>query len=82
VVLAIGCVAAVAIAIKIHCWEGQGSIGTADKPQKITFGEMRDTGARGVLIYCADHHCSHSIATSIGDDEHAHVRASRPPLPM
>jgi hypothetical protein len=22
------------------------------RPQKITFGEMRDTGVRGVLIYC------------------------------
>ena len=23
------------------------------RPQKITFGEMRDSGVRGVLIYCA-----------------------------
>jgi hypothetical protein len=28
----------------------------------ITFGEMRDIGVRGVLIYCADYKCSHSIA--------------------
>jgi hypothetical protein len=34
------------------------------RPQKITFGEMRDAGVRGVLVYCADHHCSHSIAVS------------------
>jgi hypothetical protein len=24
------------------------------RPQKITFGEMRDMGLRGVLVYCAD----------------------------
>jgi hypothetical protein len=23
---------------------------------------MRDMGVRGVLIYCADYHCSHSVA--------------------
>ena len=34
------------------------------RPQKITFGDMRDTGVRGVLIYCADYKCSHSIAIS------------------
>jgi hypothetical protein len=35
-----------------------------DRPQKVTFGEMRDMGVRGVLIYCADYQCSHSIAVS------------------
>jgi hypothetical protein len=30
------------------------------RPDKITFGEMRQMGVRGVLIYCADYHCSHS----------------------
>jgi hypothetical protein len=34
------------------------------RPQKITFGEMRDTGVRGVLVYCSDYKCSHSIAIS------------------
>jgi hypothetical protein len=29
-----------------------------DRPQKITFGELRDMGMRGVLIYCADYKCS------------------------
>jgi hypothetical protein len=29
---------------------------------QITFGEMREMGLRGVLINCADYHCSHSIA--------------------
>jgi hypothetical protein len=33
-----------------------------ERQQKITFGEMREMGVRGVLIYCAEHHCSHSIA--------------------
>jgi len=30
-------------------------------PQKITFGEMRASGVRDVLIYCRDHRCSHHI---------------------
>jgi hypothetical protein len=34
------------------------------RPQKITFGEMRESGVRGVLIYCSDYHCSHHIAAS------------------
>jgi hypothetical protein len=36
----------------------------ADRPQKITFAEMRESGARGILVYCADYQCSHSIAIS------------------
>jgi hypothetical protein len=31
-------------------------------PQKITFGEMRDSGVRDVLIYCRDHPCSHHVS--------------------
>jgi hypothetical protein len=34
------------------------------RPKKITFGEMRESGVRGVLIYCADYKCSHSIEMS------------------
>jgi hypothetical protein len=34
------------------------------RPQKITFGEMREMGVRGVLVYCADYRCSHSVALS------------------
>ena len=30
-------------------------------PEKITFGEMRDSGVREVLVYCRDHRCSHHI---------------------
>jgi len=34
-------------------------------PQKITFGEMRPGGGpTGILIYCADYRCSHSIEMS------------------
>ena len=34
------------------------------RPQKITFGEMRAGGVRGLLIYCSDYHCSHWTAIS------------------
>ena len=33
-------------------------------PQKITFGEMRSTGVHGVLVYCTDYRCSHSLELS------------------
>jgi hypothetical protein len=36
----------------------------SDRSQKITFAEMRKMGVRGLLIYCADYRCSHSIAIS------------------
>jgi hypothetical protein len=32
--------------------------------QKITFGEVRASGVRGILIYCADYRCPHPIAIS------------------
>jgi hypothetical protein len=35
-----------------------------DRPQKITFAELRDMGVRGLLIYCSDYKCSHSTAVS------------------
>ena len=44
-------------------------------PQKITFGEMRSAGVRGLLIYCSDYKCSHSIAIS-ADQWPDHVRLS------
>ena len=46
-----------------------------DHPQKITFAEMRDMGIRGLLVYCADYRCSHSIAIS-GDQWADEVRLS------
>ena len=32
--------------------------------QEIIFAEMREMGVRGLLVYCADYQCSHSIALS------------------
>lgn len=32
--------------------------------QKITFGEMRESGVREVLIYCADYRCKHHVTLS------------------
>jgi hypothetical protein len=43
--------------------------------QKITFGEMRESGVRGALIYCSDYKCSHHIAIS-GDQWPDDVRLS------
>ena len=34
------------------------------RPEKITLGEMRGSGVRGVLIYCADYKCSHWVKIS------------------
>jgi hypothetical protein len=46
-----------------------------DRPTKITFAEMRDMGVRGLLVYCADYRCSHSMAIS-GDQWADEVRLS------
>jgi len=35
-----------------------------DRPTKITFAEMRESGVRGLLVYCADCRCSHSLAVN------------------
>ena len=35
-----------------------------DWPTKIIFGEMRASGVRGVVVYCADYKCSHSVTIS------------------
>jgi hypothetical protein len=43
--------------------------------QKITFGEMRASGVRGLLIYCSDYKCSHSTTIS-GDRWPDDVRLS------
>ena len=45
------------------------------REQKITFGEMRAQGVRGLLIYCADHKCSHSTAW-LADAWPDHLRLS------
>jgi hypothetical protein len=33
-----------------------------ERPLKITFAEMRDSGVRGILVYCTDYRCSNLIA--------------------
>ena len=38
-----------------------------DGLEKITVGEMRQSGFTGVQIYCADHKCSHVVAVSVED---------------
>ncbi len=35
-----------------------------DHPVKITFAQMRNTGVRGILVYCCDYKCNHSVAIS------------------
>jgi hypothetical protein len=45
------------------------------RQQKITLGEMRASGVRGLLIYCSDYKCSHSTTIS-GDRWPNHVRLS------
>jgi hypothetical protein len=34
----------------------------ADRPVKITFAKMRNSGVRGILVYSSDYKCSHSVA--------------------
>ena len=35
------------------------------RPLKITFGEMRESGVRGVLIYFTGYRCSHYVTALI-----------------
>jgi hypothetical protein len=46
-----------------------------DRPQKITFAEMRESCVRGLLVYFADYRFSHHIAIS-GDGWPDDVRLS------
>jgi hypothetical protein len=32
-----------------------------ERPQKITFAEMRESGVTASLIYCSDFRCCHSV---------------------
>jgi hypothetical protein len=45
------------------------------RDQKITLGEMRQMAVRGLLIYCSDYKCAHSVEIS-GDRWPDHVRLS------
>jgi hypothetical protein len=31
------------------------------REEKITFGEMRQSGGRRIVVYCSDYKCSHSV---------------------
>jgi hypothetical protein len=42
---------------------------------KITLGEMRATGVRDLLVYCADHKCAHAVRIS-ADRWPDHIRLS------
>ncbi|MBR0798103.1 hypothetical protein JQ615_22175 [Bradyrhizobium jicamae] len=44
------------------CVLGSSALSWGVRQQKITFGEMRTAGVRGVIVYCSDYQCSHSIA--------------------
>lgn len=44
-------------------------------PVKITFGEMREAGYSGILIYCRDFKCSHNVRMN-ADRWPDHVRIS------
>ena len=46
-----------------------------DRPQKITFADMRDMGMRGLLIESSDYKCSHLITMS-GDQWPDEMRLS------
>jgi len=35
-------------------------------PTKITLGEMRSSGVRGLLVYCSDYKCAHLAKISAG----------------
>ena len=34
------------------------------RPSAENFAEMRESGVRAILVYCADYRCSHSIAVN------------------
>jgi len=35
-----------------------------DRPQKITFGEMRASGVHGVVVFCSAYTCSRCVTLS------------------
>ncbi|TYL69949.1 hypothetical protein [Bradyrhizobium cytisi] len=45
------------------------------RPVKITFGELREMGLSGVVIWCADYRCGHWVAVS-ADAWPDHMRLS------
>ena len=55
---------------------GTSATMTKTHEQKITFGEMRSSGVREILVYCRDHKCSHS--TTMSADRRAEVSGTVP----
>jgi hypothetical protein len=49
---------------EVGCLPVQPGLQWRMSARKITFGEMRATGVRGLLIYCSDFRCSHWTAIS------------------
>ena len=47
------------LAASLPAWSAQSS--GMQRPQKITFGEMRSTGTRGLIVFCSDYRCSHNV---------------------
>ena len=44
-------------------------------PTKITLGEMRSSGVRGLLVYCADYKCAYAVRIA-ADRWPDHIRLS------
>jgi hypothetical protein len=47
-------------------------------PQKTTFGEMRASGVRDVLIYCRGYSCGYYVETGSGSSGQSIGTAQRP----
>ena len=46
-----------------------------ERVEKRTLGQTRQSGVRGILIYCRDHKCSHHVAI-LADHWADHIRLS------
>jgi len=42
-------------------------MGHGQAASEITFGEMRETGTRGLLVYCSDYKCGHMMKIAPAD---------------
>ena len=43
-----------------------GRIGHMQRAQKITLGEMRQSGPTRLIAYCSDYKCAHSVVIDAG----------------
>ena len=55
--------------------------GMTDRPTKISFGEMRDSSVRGLLVYCADYAAAtrprSAVMAGLSDIEPSFIRGAR-----